>query len=261
MSIQNHLAYFVLCAVALAGAATPTHAADGEPDRWHLISTPFLWGSALEGDATIRGVDLNIDLGFDDLFEVTDFGFQTYLEVRKKKFGFFAAPSYLKLSGDAEAGSLSADFEQQWWTVEGGGFYNLVDTGNEKPFTLDVIAGVRYWNVDTEVNVEGGGPLGVDLEIGSTFEILDPIVGLRMRYYFTRKLSISLRGDVGGFGISSGDTSEFSWQALGLLGYDFTKRFTLLGGYRALGIDAEEDSGNTFDVVFQGVLLGLQIRW
>ena len=252
----------VLGAVILATTITPTRAADDEPDRWRFITAPYVWGSGMEGDATIRDIDIDIDLGFDDILDATEIGFQTYLELRKQRFGFFAAPSYLKLSGDADAGPLSADFDQEWWTVEGGGFFNLVHTpGDDTPFTLDLIAGLRYWNVNTEVSVEGGGPLGVDLEVDNTFEILDPIIGLRMKEYITRKLSISIRGDVGGFGISDGETSDFSWQAIGLLGYDLSRRFTVMAGYRALGIDAQENSGNSFDVIFQGIMAGLQIRW
>jgi hypothetical protein len=31
---------------------------------------------------------------------------------------------------------------------------------------------------------------------------------------------------------------------MGLLGYDFSRKFTLLAGYRALALDQEEGSGN-----------------
>ena len=72
-----------------------------------------------------------------------------------------------------------------------------------------------------------------------------------------------MRGDVGGFGISS-DTSNFSWQAMAMIGYDITRRFSVWGGYRALSIDTEEGSGtkkNGVNVVLSGVILGLQINW
>jgi opacity protein-like surface antigen len=207
---------------------------------------------------------VDVDLGFDDLFDVTEFGFQAYLELRKRKFGFFASPSYLKLSGDADSRLGSAEFEQDFWLVEGGGFYNFINTQSEKPFTLDAYAGVRYWNIDTEVEIKGGGPLGVDLEFGGTVDVTDPIIGVRMRQYLTRKLSLGLRGDVGGFGISEGETSDFSWHVTTLLGYDFNKKFTLYAGYRVLDIESEQGRGNSkreVDLTFQGALLGLQITW
>ena len=266
MQIQHRVLSFVLCAIMLGGAANLVRAADGEDDRWQLITTPFLWGTGLEGDMTIHGRTVEVDLGFDDLLEVTDYGFMTYLELRKKKFGFYASPSYMKLSGDAhpQRPRASADFEQHFWLVEGGAFYNLVDTGGDKPFILDLIAGVRYWNIDTEVNIQGEGPLGRELSIGSLFEVTDPIVGVRLHQHITSKLSFAIRGDLGGFHISEGDTSDFSWHAMGLLGYDLSQRFTLLAGYRALGIETDEGTGTSnkgVDLIFQGLMLGLQVRW
>lgn len=250
--------------ITLAAAPLTTSAADDEADRWQLITAPFLWGSSIEGDVNIRGTTVEIDLGFEDILDATKYGFQTYIELRKKMFGFYAAPSFLKLEADAETASASAQFEQDFWLVEGGGFLNLANKGGDTPFTLDLMAGVRYWNVDTDVNIQGAGPMGRDLAIGSTFEVIDPVVGVRFREYLTPKLSISVRGDVGGFGISEGETSNFSWQAIGLLGYDLSAKFTIFAGYRALGIDADEGSGarqRNLDVIFQGILLGLQVRW
>ncbi len=241
--------------------ATPSAitAAD-EADGWQFIATPYLWGTGIKGDLTLRGIDVDVDLGFEDLFDATEFGFQTYLELRREKFGFYAAPSYLKLSGDSDSMLGDADFEQHFWLVEGGGFYNVFYRNGEKPFSIDLLAGARYWNIDTSVDIEGAGPLGADLAIGGIIDIIDPVVGLRARHYLTPKLSLGFRGDVGGFGISNGDTSDFSWQAIVLLGYEFTDRYAVFAGYRALGIDAE--GGNEeLDLTFQGVLLGLQITW
>ena len=260
MKIQKAI---ILLGVVLmcASTTTVTRAADNEEDGWQFISTPFLWGTGIEGDLTLRGTTLNVDLGFDDLLDVTDYGFQTYLELRKRKFGFYAAPSYMKLSGDGSSARVRAEFELHFWLVEGGGFYNLYNSNGEKRFSLDVLAGARYWNIDTSVELRGTGPVGARREFGGIIDIIDPVVGLRMRQYLTSKLSLGIRGDVGGFGISEGDTSNFSWQATGLVGYDFNDKYTLFAGYRALGIDADEDDNKNMDLTFHGALLGLQISW
>ena len=262
MSVGKPLSVVLLGTLILGG--TFVRAAEDEGDHWQFITAPFLWGTSIEGDITTHGRTLNVNLGFDDLLEVTDYGFQTYLELRKKQFGFYASPSYLKLSGDGSSQHASATFEQHFWLVEGGAFFNLVDMGGEAPFTLDLLAGVRYWNIDTEVNIRGAGPLGANLQLGSLFEITDPVVGLRMQRHITRKLSIAIRGDVGGFGISEGDTSDFSWQGIGLVGYDLSRKFTLMAGYRALGVRTDEGTGTSHkgvDLIFQGLVLGLQVRW
>lgn len=244
-----------------ARAAEEAKDAQGE-DKWQFISAPFLWASGIEGDLTMHGRTVDVDIGFDDLFDVTDYGFQTYLELRKEKFGFYAAPSFMRLAGDAETKHIKADFDQDFWLVEGGGFYNLLHQGGERPFTIDALAGVRYWNVKTDVDIRGKGPLGLERSFTDRVEVTDPVVGVRLHKYVTKKLSLSLRGDVGGFDLSE-NTSVFSWQAVGLVGYDFNKRFSIFGGYRVLGIETESGSGSKesgLHLRFNGALLGLQIR-
>jgi hypothetical protein len=86
----------------------------------------------------------------------------------------------------------------------------------------------------------------------------------RVWWYLTKKLSLNLRGDMGGFGIFGSDSSHFSWQAMGLLGYDINEKFSAFGGYRALSANADEGSGTSkkgFDAIMHGLMLGLQIRW
>ena len=242
-------------------------AAENE-DGWKFISSPFLWGSGMEGDLTVRGIDTEIDLGFDDLFDVTDFGFQAYLELRKEKFGFYASPSFMKLSGDGQTHLTDVEFEQDFWLVEGGGFYNLVQRGQERPFTLDALAGVRYWNVNTELDFQGRGPAGLRFKAEGHFTSTDPIVGLRLRQYLTKRISLSLRGDVGGFDLSD-EQSKSTWQGMALLGYDFkrklfNKQVAVYGGYRGLGIDKEEGGGRSrseADLTLHGALLGLEFRF
>jgi opacity protein-like surface antigen len=239
-------------------------AADAEEDRWRFANAPILWFTGIEGDVTIRGMTADLDLGFDDLFDATEFGFSMYLEARKNKFGFYASPSYTKLEGDGRGRLVSAEFEQDFWIVEGGGFYNLIRTESERPLTVDAIAGVRYLNVTTELDLQGLGPGGAELELDSSTKLLDPVVGARAQKYLTKKVSLNFRGDIGGFGISEGDTSDLSWQAIGLVGYDLTDRFTVYGGYRGLGIDTSEGGGTDekgFDLVMHGAMAGLQINW
>jgi hypothetical protein len=73
------------------------------------------------------------------------------------------------------------------------------------------------------------------------------------------KFSRNVCGDMGGFD-SSEDPSVFSWQAVGLVGYDLNKR---MGGYRVVGIKTENGSGNNehgLNLRFNGAMPGLQIR-
>jgi predicted porin len=74
---------------------------------------------------------------------------------------------------------------------------------------------------------------------------------------------VTLRGDVGGFGISN-SSSDLSWQVVALIGYDFTRHFLLYAGYRALALDESNGGGSSkkgADLVLNGALIGLDFHW
>lgn len=244
-----------IAVVGLAGAVTATDAEVEEAEGWQFSCTTLLWMSGLEGDVTVSGTTADIDLGFDDIFEHLDIGVQVYLELRQEKFGFFSQPNYMVLSADGttRAGG-KVEVEQTWWIVELGGFYQVAKIGSERPLTLDVLGGVRYWSVKTELDITGT----VTFNGEDTTELLDPLIGIRAMKYLTDKLFLSLRADVGGFDLSE-DTSRFSWQVAPVLGYDFNRYFTAFAGYRVLAIEFENGNGASqsgANLQMQGVLLG-----
>lgn len=87
---------------------------------------------------------------------------------------------------------------------------------------------------------------------------VDPIVGLRVEHDLSRTWSISVSGDVGGFGI--GSAADFSWGADALVFCHFGERWSLVAGYRAIGLD--RDSGEIpVDIRVHGPLIGASYRW
>ena len=74
---------------------------------------------------------------------------------------------------------------------------------------------------------------------------------------------MNLTGEVGGFAISE-STPNDSWEAVGTLGYDFTSRLTLLAGYRALGVNTYNKTGQgdiRANLTLLGAVVGLQYRF
>ncbi len=74
------------------------------------------------------------------------------------------------------------------------------------------------------------------------------------------KWSLSLYGDIGGFGVSS----DFTWQGFGLIDFQPWKNVAFIAGYRAIGTDYETGSGTdkfTFDTTVHGPIIGVDIRW
>jgi hypothetical protein len=203
-------------------------------------------------------VDADLDELLDHLKGIAMLGFQ----VRREKFGFYAQPNWIKLEEDGSAGPLNAFLEQKLWIVDVAGFYQLLKVCDEKPKTLDFLAGVRYWNINNELTLHGSGGL-IDFHRSDTRWLVDPIVGLRGTWYFTPKFNLKLHGDVGGFDISD-HSSDLSWQAIGTIGYDFTRHFAVDLGYRAISVDKESGSGSDAkgtDVILHGFLLALNFHW
>jgi opacity protein-like surface antigen len=91
---------------------------------------------------------------------------------------------------------------------------------------------------------------------------VDPIIGVRLTTGLTEKLSLRVRGDIGGFGI--GSASDLVWNVVAVLGYQVSRRITLAAGYRILDVDYDKGSGLRlfeYDVTTSGPVVGLAFRF
>jgi hypothetical protein len=242
-------------APAEAEAPKAAEAAPEEGDKWQIVAPILIWLPALDGDITIKGETGDADLSYSDV----DFGFQAYVEVSKGRWGGYIQPNYLRLSDDGDlSDGTDVDADLGIWIVELAGFYRLWTSEEPLPMSLDVIGGGRYWHVETDFDIDAPGAPDVD----SQADLIDPVIGARHKLNLTEKLHFNTRFDLGGFNISS-ESSNLSWQAVGLLAYDITKRLTILGGYRAIDIDAAEGGGDNkkgLDLTIHGVIFGLHFK-
>src|SRR6185369_5162535 len=142
---------------------------------------------------------------------------------------------------------------------EAGMAYRLARVGEQHPFILEAIAGVRYWYIGTELEITGPQG-GILVDSDSHKNLIDPIIGLRGSQYLNAKWHLDFQGDIGGFGISN-DSSDLCWSAAGLVTWDAKRWLSLSAGYKALATDFEEGSGNKkngVDIIMHGVLLTAQ---
>src|SRR6266702_5593513 len=75
----------------------------------------------------------------------------------------------------------------------------------------------------------------------------DPYVGLRGRYNFNKTFYTAVRGEIGGFGVGA----DLMWQVEAAVGINLTRSIFTEVGYRALGVDYEND-GLLFDAIMHG---------
>jgi hypothetical protein len=108
--------------------------------------------------------------------------------------------------------------------------------------SCELLGGLRYsyLNQDTRLGVSTtlSGPQGNEfLSRGGTFtdsliiSLVEPLLGLRLGFWFTPKLNLLLRGDCGGFGIVAYKSVDSVLEAL--VGYQVSEHVRLYAGYRA----------------------------
>ena len=126
------------------------------PSPWSFEVTPYLWPAGLHGDLSARGRTASVDPSFKDLVKDLDFGAMLAAELRYDRWALMFDSQYIKMSKDGEtAGAAFSDLDVDSRTVVlGPGLaYRAVWLDR---FTLDLIAGVRVWIVDTELEFKPG---------------------------------------------------------------------------------------------------------
>ena len=84
---------------------------------------------------------------------------------------------------------------------------------------------------------------------------VDGLVGVRGNYSFTPQFYLT------GWALVGAGEADIDWDVAGGVGYRINDRFSATLGYRALGVDYSNDDGFLFDVVQQGPIMGLTIRF
>jgi hypothetical protein len=213
----------------------------------------YLWGAGLNGDvATLPPLPpVHVNLGFDDLLRNLDGAVMAAGEVRKDRFIVAFDVMYTKVSGSADPKSAlfnSAALETSSFigTLLAG--YRAVDTSS---YSLDLMAGLRGYSVWTATTTTSVLP-ALNLRREDTEGWVDPMIGAKLRVALDPKWYLTAWGFVGGFGVSS----DISWDVMAGVGYAFSKHWSGMLGYRALGVDYRSGAF-VYDIVQHGPLFAL----
>ena len=275
-----------------SGPALPPIAAS--PSPWTLNVTPYGWLPFLQGDVTVKGRTVDIDVNPFELLDHLDaVPWMSYIEARRGPLALYNDIFFAKVGVDASVSrsvrglTVGADadldltlaiieagaaYEVARWSSGGGG--SLKDAPVFQRYTaVDLLAGARYWH--QEADLKFGLTSAVDLNglvvarnraiaRGGDVDWVDPLLGFRIRHGLAPGQELVLRADVGGFDVGS----QFSWNVLAAYSFDFAVRngvtYSGVLGYRALSVDFEKGSGATkyeYDVVQHGPLAGLSLRF
>lgn len=266
-------------------------------DPWTFTVTPYAWVTLLDGSATVKGRTTDVDVGYSELWNIVRhseipedlMALMGHFEARKGRFSVFADVVYLKIGLDAgmtrsrgvdalnASVGASAGLKVQMVIGEVAAAYEIARWGYSATpgsgTAIDVFGGARGWWQKADASLDASGTLnlgGLSLNADRTLTAsesvgwIDPLVGARLRHQLTPSTTLLVSGDVGGFGLAS----NFTWQALATINYEFYVRNNVtwsgMIGYKALHVDYSRGSGfdhYQYDMTMHGPVFGVTARF
>jgi hypothetical protein len=234
----------------------PKQTADPSDDSgWHFAVAPYLFATGISGTVAARGRSIEVDSSFGNIFDRLDVGFMGAFEARKGRLVSFNDLIWTKLSAERDTpGQLfsNAKVGINLFIFDPEVGYRLV---NSEKGSIDVLGGVRIWSVETNLNVTSGVLPGFDVSQRKTWAA--PVVGVHGVGNITRKFFVAGKFDIGGAGIGA----DLTTQLYGAAGYRLTKHVALLGGYRWLQVDYDDEQGFLFDTQMSGLMFGAKFSF
>lgn len=237
---------------ALAGSPTPMPAPPppAAPESgWQFRVAPYLWAQQLDGTVGVRGLAGDVDLSFSDILDDLDFAFFAAFEARYGRWGIMTDVNYAETSDSFDTRDIvfsDGGFKMQQFLGNLTVNYRVLE--NEGT-VIDLYGGARLNWIDLDINVVGvkGGEVS---RSGDDFWA-DAVVGARFNTSLGGPWFLRASGDIGG------GESDFTWQAMALIGYKINDSCNVGLGYRGLGTDYQ-NGGFTYDVTAHGPVLGVE---
>jgi len=218
---------------------------------WHVGITPYLWFAGVHGTAGALGHDASVHATFGDIFDYLNIGAMGVVETRYNRVLMPLDFMWMKLSDnkaipldDPEAASIKAKMTETMLAPKIG--YRVADG---KKVKVDALFGIRYWHLSTSLNLQ---PTQIAGGFSQSANWVDAVAGGRITTILSRKAFVTVLGDAGG------GSARSDYQVAGFLGYQISRRWVLLAGYRYLSVDYRPNGRAQFvyDVNMPGVVIG-----
>src|SRR5213596_4186862 len=117
-----------------------------QSEPWQFTIAAPGWLAGLDGTIGIRGVNADIDVGFDQILQHLDMIFAMRAEAQKGPFGIYGEVIYIGLSDNAQINGLINNIHEQVdeTLVDGALSWRLF---NQPRWSLDFAAGTHYTNI------------------------------------------------------------------------------------------------------------------
>lgn len=215
-------------------------------DNWKFEVVPYAWLAGIDGDVSVGSREAEVDIGFDDLLDATDLGGSLLTVSQYKQWVLWTQVDYFSLDTDElDDAPARSNLQSDALFATAAFGYQFQSFGES---TIDVLAGVRYLNLENELAFEGLG------SASRTKDIVDGIFMLRPSVQLTSWLRFNPTMSVG-----AGD-SDLTYELQPQFQFQITDAVVARVGYRRLYYDVKGDRGE-FDAAFHGFILGLGVTF
>jgi hypothetical protein len=249
-------------ALALGAASPAVGQSADEPatDRWTVTVAPYLWATSMDGNATVRGIESDVDLPFSDILKDLAFGAMMVVDVQKDRFGIGVNGVFARVSPHNEVRGIDIDTTSDTVQLGVAPYYRVIDwqygvSSSGQPLRLAVApeAGFRFTYLRAELDVQRGPT------VDQNESWVEPLIGSRFGVDLADHWTLAAEANIGGFGVGS----DFAWNAQAFLGYQtilLGRETTFALGYRALHQDYDHNDFK-WDVTMYGPLIGAAMRF
>ena len=224
----------------------------------------YLFATGIEGEARIRNVTTDVDVGFDDILENFDMGYMGYIEHRRDQWSFIGDLAYLRLAADDSTASdnlvqIELDAELTQTVIEGFVGYRILERDYDSAgLGVDLLVGFRRTELEIDLSAEAALlNLSRSRSRSREEDWTDTVLALRMQYGGRRGWGSSFWIDVGD---GSDSSSE---QFMALASYRGGGNWQYFGGYRYLNLEFDTGSGSSrfaVDLDYSGPMFGASYR-
>ncbi len=233
----------------------PANPQTSDDDSWHFEIRPYVWAAGIYGRLRVRDTTVDTGQSATDVLGMLDFAAAVQVEAKKNRWTIMVDQNYVNLGTTASGplGLSSVEVEPTLNILEFGASYEFAQVPNNEStssdplppvFSAEVLGGARYVHFGLELE-----PENLPVVEGSR-NLFGVFIGNRVKGRPHKAVTLIGKYTVGFSGVGS----QFAWSADLLADFRLHRKFSIGGGYRWLGLNAD-DASNT--VGFDGHLRGI----
>lgn len=231
------------------GLSLQPYKAQSDPEDWQVAFAPYLYMTGISGTVGANGRTIEVDSSFGNVLENLSFGLMGTLEVKKGRFISVTDMIWTKMGAERNtAGPLynTARVDVNMFVFDPEVGYRVYE-GDGGSF--DVLGGVRLWSVENSLETTTGVLPGFNVSQRKTWVAF--VGGFRGVANVTPRFFLSTKFDIG-----AGSGTDITTQIYAGAGFRIKPNAALIGGYRFLKVNHDDNSGFVFNTQMNGFVLG-----